>query len=153
MNRSLVDAELQEAMHVSKKRKGYYTVEQVRLVTDDARQYGAMKAGKKHPTVKVSTIETWLAYWRKNAKYYEPGAKKHGRPSFLSPSQTEDVLQSLEALGQAPNGKSVRSRTAAAIIHACHAFFMQEYVKTRSFLITTECHCLVPPSSPQVGNN
>ena len=115
VNRSLVEAEVQEAVHASKKRKGDYTVEQVRLVTDDARQYGATKAGKKHPNVKVSTIETWLAYWRKNAKYYEPGAKKRGRPSFLSPSQKDDVLQSLDALGQAPNGKSISSRTVAAI--------------------------------------
>ena len=36
INRNLVDAELQEAMHVSKKRKGDCTVEQVRLVTDNA---------------------------------------------------------------------------------------------------------------------
>ena len=32
INRSLVDAEVQEAVHVSKKRKGDYSGEQVRLV-------------------------------------------------------------------------------------------------------------------------
>ena len=36
VNRSLVEAEVQEAVHASKKRKGDYTVEQVRLVTDGA---------------------------------------------------------------------------------------------------------------------
>ena len=45
----LVDAGLQEATQVSKKRKGDYTVKQVRLVTDDARQYGAPKGGEKTP--------------------------------------------------------------------------------------------------------
>ena len=48
---------------------------------------GRRREGKKHPNVMVSTIETWLAYWRKKNKSYEPGAKKRGRPPFLSPSQ------------------------------------------------------------------
>ena len=61
VNCKIAEAELQAALSVNKKRKWDYSEQQVKLVTEDARQVGPTWASKKHPDVSLlCTDHGWI---------------------------------------------------------------------------------------------
>ena len=61
------------------------------------------------------TIKAWLHHYQKKNAYHQPSEMQHGRPSFLSAKEKNELMESIEKLGARPNAAPIRGRGVAAI--------------------------------------